>query len=277
MMDRTDVFAGRLHIASQIPQALRSIEIRGLFTPEALTEGRALTILDALEWPVSTLGGVFGAGFASFGAPAPVTATLLQEGEAFRIRIEGGPLHPFALWCVLRLLASAATLPPGAFERLVDLMEGDEEAAREAFSPRFITDYEALSCLVTGEGALVDFDAALMPATAPLLAGAARLMDQFGNHIGAGREAGKERLLFDLPRAAELTPALEDGFLALQSLGVFADGPPAGFAEADPELVLQTPQRLVVTGWEESALGLVALIAALCGGDLGGVDLRDAD
>lgn len=243
------------------------------FTPEAVNEGRALTILDALEWPVSTLGGLFSAGFASFAAPAPVTAALSQEGETFSIRIEGGPLHPFALWCVLRLLASAATLPPDAFEQLVSLMEGDEEAAREAFSPRFITDYEAISCSVTGEGALVGFDAALVFETAPLLAGAAQLMDQ----IASACEAGKERLLFELPRAAELTPALEDGFLALQCLGVFADGPPAGISEADPELFLQTPQQLVVTDWEESALGIVALVATLCGGDLGGVYLRDAD
>jgi hypothetical protein len=273
MMDHTDVFAGRLHIAPQIPQALRSIEIHARFTPEAVNEGRALTILDALEWPVSTLGGLFSAGFASFAAPAPVTAALSQEGETFSIRIEGGPLHPFALWCVLRLLASAATLPPDAFEQLVSLMEGDEEAAREAFSPRFITDYEAISCSVTGEGALVGFDAALVFETAPLLAGAAQLMDQ----IASACEAGKERLLFELPRAAELTPALEDGFLALQCLGVFADGPPAGISEADPELFLQTPQQLVVTDWEESALGIVALVATLCGGDLGGVYLRDAD
>lgn len=264
-MTRMTDFIARLSMPPAIPSRITGARIDLSFTEDSQARGSPGQMARGLEWTVPDLAQLFAAGFAA-GVPgegAGIALTLTPTASGLSLRVEGAAHRPMMLYCLLKLLEVAAQTPAGAYERLLDLMEGDEAAAREAFSPLFVTDLARVEVGVTGDGAPLPYD----HGTPPLLPGLAPLAARIGPET--------DRMVFVLPVEGRLPGPVDHGFLVLQNGGVFQ--PPASEAVItnEPEVFLSGQAEVTVIKWRDAGFGLAELLWLIAGGRTGGIALTD--
>ncbi|EHM00335.1 hypothetical protein HMPREF9946_02687 [Acetobacteraceae bacterium AT-5844] len=260
-MNRLETLAARLQITrGGVPARLTVLSIDLRHTAEAVAKGRPDRLAGELEATFETIRPLFAAGFA--GAPGAETGdirfSVTPDAGGLRIAVTHAGHGPLLVWLLIRAIEAQAQTPPGAFERLLTLLDGDKEAARRMFDPLdFAADIARITVEAVGEPlhALELSRPPLRPDLAP---------------IAAQIEPGRDPLRFAVPEDASLDEAVEHGFLTLLDLGVFSHPslPPPDVGEAELHLHrLPGGAEFVVTGWADEPCFLAELLHVIADGE----------
>ncbi|PVA11042.1 hypothetical protein DC366_04520 [Pelagivirga sediminicola] len=240
-----------------LPAILADLQLRVVYTPDAIARGVPARVANEVERTLEAAIPLFAAGFCGAANAAPNAAARLSGAvtvtkTGFVLSVTGAA-HALVFAAVLsRVIEAHSQTPDGAFAGLVDLLDGDEAEARAVFSAlSFAEDVERIE--ITGAGTeqvTAPFDPMARPARATL------------DGLAGAIPADAERLIFEGAAFDGWTEAIDDGFLTLFGLGLFAAPGPV---PSEPEIFL-ADGRLVVDGWKGDPAWLAELLDVVTGG-----------
>lgn len=265
-MTRYSDFLARLSVPPTLPARITAVQIDLHYTPDAATRGVPARMAQMLGLPFGDVSRLFAAGFAAIDPDhgQDIAFDIHSTENRVRISCQGAAHRAMMLYCVLRLLETTHQTPDGAYERLLDLLDGDTAAAQAAFKPINIIDMTRIEVVVAGDEPPMSF----AYDTPPLLRDLAGL--------AAAIDAETDQMVFDLQVDATLSEPVDHGFLVLQNAGVFQPPQTQDPVRTEPEVFLSAPRQLHVLGWRDAAFGLAELLWLICDGQTAGIVRRDA-
>lgn len=256
------------HLPSEVPAVTTGLQITLRHSDAAILRGVPDRVAEAVGDRLADALPLLRAGYGAVApdAGAGLDATVAVRADGLTVTLTRAAHHPLLVQLVLRLVLAESQTPPGAWQRLLSALDGDEEAAREAFEPLAHDDIAALSLVVEGDGTGHDprpfapLDVWLHPELVLLAADIAR-------QVAADSEDEDGALYIPLPPGAALGEAIENGFLSLQNARVFSASADASDPLPEPELyVVGQPPNLVVQGWADDPAWLAELVRVLVQG-----------
>ncbi|MEO1083555.1 MAG: hypothetical protein AAFY88_04885 [Acidobacteriota bacterium] len=263
----------RLQAPAVLPEVVTRVAVTLQYSPEASASDLPADRVEVWKDMAGEMAALLTMGFlsrsAAHGGPVAVTATLETPGRLVVVAETPGS-HVNLVPMMVRLVVSTHDTPEGAFQELLNALEGDEAAAREAFGGmNFDQDVEAITVEVSG------------PDGSEATAAEIRSASWRGVPLPAsGRLAGDDvveadEITFTGLVADGLDPDLEDNFLSLSGMQAFL---PIGFDPAhgagDEEFFFSAPAVLTVHGISIEQVYLFELVATLTGGDLTDVEAK---
>jgi hypothetical protein len=277
-MTRLEALLARVNMpAGGVPQVLTGLSLTIHYAQGAVDRGSVASMLDGLNDECQAIIPLFAAGFAGAGPVASFAIKVSQPGHDMGlIEVSGAAHDSRLLFLLLRLIEAGHQTPPGAWERLLYSLDGDEDEARAAFNPRNLAQ-DVLGIFVTlqGHGATRPFDLAMPQSVAelaPLTLAIAHELPQ------------TDILRFTLPSHMADTGALEHGFLTFQNAGVFSqlnDSVP--HRPGEPEIMVEPAGQgaeVTVEDWTDAPVFLAEYLRVLAGGQAESVAVirvEDAD
>jgi hypothetical protein len=211
-MGRLEALQGRVVMAGGgLPQLVTGVAIRIDYAPGIVERGNLGGVLYGLREECAAVMPLFAAGFAG-SVPTPGFAIKVSQPSPSEglVSVTGASHDSRLVFLLLRLIEAAHFTPPGAWQRLLDSMDGDEEEARAVFSPRDLaSDVLGIAVMAEGVGAVLPFDLG-MPLGVVALPPLAQAI--------AGQMRDVDRMEFAVRGMVAGVGALEHGFLPLQSL-----------------------------------------------------------
>lgn len=266
-MTLNDLLLARITpLPQHLPAALTSLRIEVAFTPEAIRRGVPAQVIEGVDARLQDAAPLFRAGFAasSFGLGGRAEFAVRVPSGGYVITASGIDHSPLQLQILLRLIVAENQTPPGAYQRLLAALDGDEQAARDAFFPLdFLKDVAAVTVSADGDGA------AVFTMDPPAL------RDDLTS-LAARISTDGEAQSFSLPQGTSLDEAVENGFLSLQNAGIFRTD--VASTGPEPELFLQNDAgtALIVDGWSDDPAYLAEMLWVLARGQTGSIQLLDA-
>jgi hypothetical protein len=263
MTTRAEALAAKLILpGGALPRTITDLKIEVAHTPVAIDRGVPARLKEDIADILKAIGPLFAAGFSGMGASSTFKLKLGGDAQGVRITISGANHTPMLVTLMLRLIEVFSQTPAGAYEYLLDMLDGDEEEAKAAFNPlSFVADVASVTVTAPGEPRDPYTVAApsLRPDLAPLVA-AINVED--------------DRQIFNVPRNAQYDDALDHGFMTLLGHGVFRPLRDDSSMVEEPEIFIQPADRaaqVVVDGWNDDPLYLAELLRVIAGGQAGNV------
>lgn len=270
-MTRLETLAGRLGIAGgALPEVLTDLIVEIRHTTVALERDFPAELAEELEMLVEDITPLFAAGFGGVAGqdPSRVSIAVATSPKGVTLTVKDAAHTSILPYLLTRAVEDASQTPPGAFQHLLYIMDGDEEAAREAFSVKdFAADVEAIVLRATGAsvpGFRID-----VPLMRP---GFAKML--------ASIDSADEDFVFAINGDAQFSDAVEHGFLSLYGLGVFLPFERISeLPEGEPEIFVRNTgqgNELVVDNWIGQPEFLGELLWVVTGGRPDAVRLTSA-
>lgn len=254
---------GLLHV----PTVITQLTLRVDHTPDAVGRGVSDRVAAEVAQSLEAALPLFAAGFCAANihkshAAAGITGAVDRTTTGFTLRIDGAS-HSTALpYLLVRLIEAHSQTPAGAYQRLLDLLDGDEKEAQSVFKPLSLAaDVSAIDMHCAGAGSQQALDLLLPPDQAHL------------DPLARAIPRDVARLIFDLPQGGRLDTKIEHGFLTLNDQGCFHA---LGTLPGDPELFVRG-RELIINGWDGDAVFLAALVSVVAMGQVSAVQVRSED
>ncbi|MDO5622975.1 MAG: hypothetical protein Q4G24_16130 [Paracoccus sp. (in: a-proteobacteria)] len=258
-MTLTDLLLTRfLPRMPELPFSISRARIEVAFTLEAIARGVPSEVIEGVGARLEDVISLFRAGYAAtaFGSGQQMQLTLHTQADGYTIDIADAAHSHLLVQILLRLVVAESQTPPGAYNRLLAALDGDEEAAREAYTPLdFLADTRHVTVTAEGDGTM---NFMLAP---PLI------RSDLTTLIGEVSSKDDESQVFTMPRGAWLDEDIEDGFLSLQNSGVFSEDTTVSGPE--PEIFITEDGTLRADGWSDDPAYLAELIWVIAQGQIG--------
>lgn len=265
-MTRFETLKARMHIeGGVVPINITSLRITLEHTPDAIARGITARVGGEIEVTLGDVTPLFAAGFGAaegleLGATAAITCHSTITANGIQVDVAGAAHSPLLPYLLVRIIEGHSQTPEGAFERLLDMMDGDEDMARAVFKPLvFANDVESLT--IQTAPASPQTPTVLLDMAVPVRADVAALIARLG--------ADAEQIVLSMPDAAMFNDALDHGFLTLQDQGHFQ---PFGARPSNPEIYMNEG-ALIVEDWVGAPLFLAELARVIAGGEVAGISI----
>ena len=239
-----------------VPAQIGTLRIAVTHLPGPIERGVPARVGTELSELLAQALPLFAAGFCAAEAAAPGAAAAIAGRvetmeRGFVLTLTGAAHGPRLPHVMLRVIEAKSQTPAGAYERLLDLLDGDEEEAKAVFNPLSLAaDVAAIEVAADGTGEAVSLQLDRAPAHAGL--------DPWSATIP--RDA--ERLIFEGASFAKFDDRIDNAVLSLFDTGCFHD---FGAVPGQPELFVQGG-RFMVEGWDGAPVFLTELLQAVSGG-----------
>ena len=271
-MTRLETLAGRLGLAGgALPEILNDLILEVRHTTVALERDLPAELAEELEGMIEDITPLFAAGFGAAAGqdPSRISIAVAASAKGVTLTVKDAAHTVILPYLLTRAVEDYSQTPPGAYQFLLQVMDGDEEAAREAFSPKdFTADVKAIVLRATGASAPgFRIDVPLMrPGFAKMLASV---------------DTADEDFVFAIAGEAQVSEAVEHGFLSLFGLGVFLPFDRlSDLPEGEPEVFVRNTgqgNELVIDGWVGQPEFLGELLWVVSGGRPDAVRLISAE
>ena len=247
----------RLALSSMnVPAVISAARIAVVYHDHAVARGVVERLQDDLSHILQQAQPLFKAGFAATDPVAGQAIAVSVGGQAGQliITVKDAVQSPMLLVLLLYLVAVQNQTPPGAYERLLAVLDGDEDAAQDAFSPlNFSADVARIALHLEGQGTKL-----LNLHEISVAQHLEEVLHQISND--------GERQLFAVGDRPRYDPEMDDAFLTLQNTGVFSSRLGEWSYEAEPEIFLGHAGMLVVDGWCDRPVWLAELVTTISNG-----------
>ncbi len=264
MIPRSEAFAAKLQLAGgSLPVTITDLVIEVRHSQVGIERGLPAQLKDDVGETLRAIGPLLAAGFAGGGPSSTFKLKLGGDASGIRITISGAGHTALLPYILLRMIEAQCQTPAGAYEYLLDLLDGDEDAAKEAFSPLDVTaDIAAVVVTAPGEPRFpFSITKPPMRPDLPPLTATINIED--------------DRQVFAVPSADLWTDAVEHGFLTLLGLGVFVPFTDLPHGDGEPQIFTQgnagPGAQIIVDDWSDDPAFLAELLRVVAGGDPGAV------
>ncbi|WP_415919306.1 hypothetical protein [Tateyamaria sp. SN6-1] len=258
---------GRLNVPGTLPEVVTRVAITVQYSPAAAARDLPTDRFEIWHAMADEVADGLNKGFLTrpFAKDASAAGVVTMDGpDRMVIEVTTPGAHVNLVHVMVRLVVASHHTPADAYPRLLDALDGDEEAANEAFNGMiFDRDIGALTVQVAGPEGLepmpVDIRQALwhnvhVPASGP---------------IGDALLVEADEIAFTNLQADALDEDLEDAFLSLAGMNAFIPiGHDAAHEPGEEELFFTGPGTLLAHTVSMEQIFLFELVATLNGGDL---------
>lgn len=241
---------------TKVPAVISAAEIRVRYSDDAVARGIVGRVAQDLSDSVLAALPLFAAGFCAIDRTAGqgIGMTVGQHPSEIVVTVENAAHNPMLLQLLLYLIAVQNQSPPGAYERLLAVLDGDEDAAAAIYAPLdFAGNVTRITARLHGNEPHA-FDLSQPLPRAGSAAIAARISSDGGRQV------------FSAGTSPYYSDDMDNGFLTLQNAGVFAKqlGEPSPTEE--PEIFVDRAAHVVVDGWHDAPDWLAELLWTISGG-----------
>lgn len=241
---------------TDVPAVISAAEIRVRYSEDAGARGIVGRVAQDLSDSVLAALPLFAAGFCAMDRAAGQSIGMAVDPQPSQIvvTVENAAHSPMLLQLLLYLIAVQNQSPPGAYERLLAVLDGDREAAAELYAPLdFAGNVTQIAVRLQGR------DPHAFDLSQPQVrAGLAGLVAQINSDGG--------RQVFSAGTSPHYSDDMDNGFLTLQNTGVFARQPGVPSLAEEPEIFVDRGGHVVVDGWHDAPDWLAELLWTISGG-----------